>query len=100
MPHTVRVRATLGRHLLASGDRELRRRVEILRDVPFLPGSRSITADADMPDVTAILASRKRAFVYGSRESALVYTYDSATGVLAIEFGVSYGQVVGLETQG
>ena len=97
MRHTVRVRATLGRHILASGDRELRRRVDVLRDVPFPPGSRSIAADADLPDLTLILAG-KRAFVYGSRESALVYTYESATAVLAIEFGVSDGQLVGLGT--
>ncbi len=95
MPHTVRVRASFGRHLLASGDRELRRRVEVLRDVPFPPGSRSIAADADLQDLTAPLAA-KRAFVYGSRESALVYTYDSATVVLEIEFGVTEGRIVGL----
>jgi hypothetical protein len=95
MPHTVRVRASFGRHLLASGDRNLRRRVEVLRDVPFPPGSRSIAADADLQDLTATLAG-KRAFVYGSRESALLYTYDSATETLEIEFGVTDGQVVGL----
>jgi hypothetical protein len=95
MPHTVRVRASFGRHLLASGDLDLRRRVEILREAPFPPGSRSIAADADLDDITAPLAG-KRAFVYGSRESALVYTYDSATAVLEIEFGVTDGRVVGL----
>jgi hypothetical protein len=72
----------------------LRRRIGILREHPFPPGSRSLGADEDWQDL-AVEFSGKRAFVYGSLESALVCTYDSSKHVLLVEFGVTSGRVVG-----
>jgi hypothetical protein len=94
MPLTVRVRASLATHLLAIGDEGLRRRIGILRDMPFPPGSRSLAADEDWQSWAAEFRGR-RAFVYGSFDNAVVYTYDSSTETLLVEFGVTAGQVVG-----
>jgi hypothetical protein len=94
MPHTVRVRASLAKHVLASGDTDLLRRIGILREVPFPPGSRSMVADDDWHELATIFPGR-RGFVYGSIESAIVYTYDASTEILQVEFGVSEGRIVG-----
>jgi len=51
-------------------------------------------ADADWHELAATFLGR-RGFVYGSTESALVYTYDSGTEVLQVEFGVTNGRIVG-----
>jgi hypothetical protein len=53
-----------------------------------------LSADEDWQDLAELFPGKK-AFVYGSLDSALVYTYDSAKQLLEIEFGVSDGQVVG-----
>ncbi|HEU5073592.1 MAG TPA: hypothetical protein VFU02_05455 [Polyangiaceae bacterium] len=36
-----------------------------------------------------------RAFIYGTNDNALVYTYDSVTQILSIEFAVVEGSIVG-----
>jgi hypothetical protein len=53
-----------------------------------------MTADEELHELAVILRP-KRAFVYGSAESAIAYTYDSTTSVLEVEFGVTEGRVVG-----
>ena len=93
MPHTVRVRASLARHLLTSPDTDLRRRVAVLRAVPFPPGSRSLASDAEWHALAGEFAGL-RAFVYGSLERAPVYTYDADSQTLGIEFAVVNGAIV------
>lgn len=94
MPPTVRVRASLAKHLLSSGDQELRRRIGILRETPFPPGSRSLVADDELHEL-AVEFSARTPFVYGSAESALVYTYDSSEDVIRVEFAIADGRIVG-----
>ena len=94
MPHTVRVRASLAKHLLSSGDQDLRRRIGILRELPFPPGSRSLAADDELHELATEFPARIP-FVYGSADNALVYTYDSSEQVVRIEFAIAGGQIVG-----
>jgi hypothetical protein len=94
MPYTVRVRATLARYLLGVAYPDLRRRIDILRANPFPPGSRSLDADADWGEFAQAFPT-KQGFVYGSRESAIVYTYEARTSTLLVEFAVRAGRVVG-----
>jgi hypothetical protein len=93
MPGTAtRVNPALAAYLLAHPDHELRRRLAILRTIPFPPGSRSLDADADWHALTARFPEH-RAFLYGTPRRALVYTYDSRTDVLVVELAVVDGQL-------
>ena len=94
IPYIARVRAPLARYLLAEADEDLRRRVAVLRRSPFPPGSRSLNAD-DAWHALAESFPRVRAFIYGTNESAVVYTYDSTSEVLSIELAIRDGAIVG-----
>lgn len=58
--------------------------------MPFPPGSRSLDADADWHALAGKFPSR-RAFIYGTRRRALVYTYDGATDTLKVELAIVDG---------
>ena len=94
MPHTTRVGAPLARFVLEQGDEDLRRRIAILRQKPFPPGSRSLDADGDWRELAQVFPNIQ-GFIYGTNEGAVVYTYDSSREVLSIEFGVRNGSIVG-----
>lgn len=94
MPYTARVKASLARYLLAQPNSDLRRRIAILRQMPFPPGSRALATDDDWHELGDSF-SDYRAFVYGTNENALVYTYDSVTQTLSIELAVVDGSIVG-----
>jgi hypothetical protein len=93
MPYTVRVRATLARHLLEEPNEDLRRRLAALRATPYPPGSRSIASDAEF----AVLAERfpgVHAFIYGTATEGLVYTFHSSERLLIVEFAILDGKMV------
>ena len=94
MPHTARVRAAVARYLLSEPNAGLRRRIAILRQNPFPPGSRSLTADDDW-HILGEEFPTVRAFVYGSNDNAVVYTYDGREQVVSIEFAIVDGVIVG-----
>jgi hypothetical protein len=94
MPHTVRVRASLARYLLAKPDDDLRRRIGVLRQTPFPPGSRSLNVD-DEWHLLADAFPSLRGFIYGPDESAIVYVYDPDEQLLSIELAILEGRVVG-----
>ena len=83
MPHTTRVEPALARYLLAHPDPDLRRRVAVLHGQPFPPGSRALAADAEWHALGAAFPGRA-AFVYGTAQRALLYTYRAATETLII----------------
>ena len=94
MPYTARVKASLARYLLAAPNADLRRRIGILRQTPFPPGSRALATDDEWHDLGDSF-SDYRAFIYGTNDNALVYTYDSVTQTLSIELAVVGGSIVG-----
>lgn len=51
MPYTARVEASLARYLLAEPNPDLRRRITILRQTPFPPGSRALATDDEWHDL-------------------------------------------------
>lgn len=75
---------------------DLRRRIGILRQNPFPPGSRSLASDEEWHTIADELPAL-RGFIYGSNASALVYTYNGDTETLSIELAVVGGSVVGRE---
>lgn len=94
MPYTARVRASLARYLLTAPNADLRRRIAILRQTPFPPGSRALATDDEWHGLEESF-TRHRAFIYGTNDNALVYTYDGSTETLSIELAVVEGSVVG-----
>jgi hypothetical protein len=94
MPYTVRVRASLARHLLSQPNDDIRRRLGILRQIPLPPGSRSLAAD-DGWHVLAETFSDVQGHIYGSNENALVYTYDSRRQIVSVELAIVDGKVLG-----
>lgn len=94
MPYTARVKASLARYLLAEPNPDLRRRIAILRQTPFPPGSRALATDDEWHDLDESFSAH-RAFIYGTNDNALVYTYDGNTETLSIELAVVDGSVVG-----
>lgn len=96
MPYTARVKAPLARYLLSQPNPDLRRRIAILRQTPFPPGSRALAADDEWHDLSDAF-SDYRAFIYGTNDNALVYTYDGGTETLSVELAVVRGSVVGSE---
>lgn len=94
MPYTARVKASLARYLLAEPNPDLRRRIVILRQTPFPPGSRAMATDDEWHDLGESF-SDYRAFIYGTNDNALVYTYDGRTETLSIELAIVQGSVVG-----
>jgi len=93
MAYTARVRAAVARHLLRHPKSELRLRLAVLRATPFPPGSRSIGADWDWNELTERFP-QSRAFIYGTGDDALVYTFDSASQILVVEFLIVDGELV------
>ena len=81
MRHTTRVRADLARYLLRHGNPELRRRIAILRETPYPPGSHSLAASEEWQDMQEPLPQH-RAFNYGAADSAVVFTCETASDVL------------------
>jgi len=96
MPYTARVKAALARYLLAAPNADLRRRIGILRQTPFPPGSRALASDEEWHGLEESFATH-RAFSYGTNHNALVYTYDGSTETLAIELAIIEGSAVGHE---
>ena len=94
MPHTARVRASLARYLMSEPNADLRRRIGILRQNPFPPGSRSLATDEEWHTIADQFPTL-RGFIYGSNTSALVYTYNGETQLLSIELAVVDGVMVG-----
>jgi len=94
MPHTTRVRAPLGRYLLAQRDDDLRRRIAILRQWPFPPGSRSLNADGDWHELSESFPDLQ-GFIYGTNDSAVVYTYEASRELLSIELAIRHGVIIG-----
>jgi hypothetical protein len=94
MPYTARVRASLARHLLAEPSQDLRRRIAVLRQTPFPPGSRALTTDDEWHDLDESFSTH-RAFIYGTNDNALVFTYDGKTQTLSIELAIVDGCLVG-----
>jgi len=95
MPHTTRVRAKLARYLLGRDLPDLRRRLSVLRVTPYPPGSRALASDEEWATV-AILFPDRFGFVYGSGDSALVYSYDAERNLLLVEFAAVDGALVGV----
>ena len=94
MPYTARLKASLARYLLAAPNPDLRRRIAVLRKTPFPLGSRALTTDDNWHDLGESF-SDYRAFIYGTNDNALVYTYDDRTETLSIELAIVQGAVVG-----
>lgn len=93
MPYTARISGPLARHLLGHPNEALRRRLSVLRSIPFPPGSRSLEADEDW----VTLAPRfpgLRAFIYGTDHDAVIYTYDPAKHEIVVHLAVLDGAVV------
>jgi hypothetical protein len=90
MLYTAKVRASLAEYLLENPNPNLRRRLSILRSVPFPPGSRSLASDATWHSVTRRFPGLQ-AYVYGTSQDALVYTYDGGRQLLVVEFAILEG---------
>jgi hypothetical protein len=93
MPYTAKVRSGLAGFLLSHPDPRLRRRLGILRRHPFPPGSRSLDSDEAWRELAARFPE-VHGYVYGTSESALVYTYDPATNLLVVQLAIVDGRIV------
>jgi hypothetical protein len=60
----------------------------------FPPGSHSLGSDEDWHRLGHRFPSL-HGFIYGSNESAVVYTYDAGSQVLSIELIIRDGQTIG-----
>jgi hypothetical protein len=97
MPHTTRIRARLARHLLLHPNHELRRRIGILREMPFPPGSCSLAASDEWEALQQVVPAEKQGFIYGAADNAVVYTYQASSEELSVELAIVHGQLVGEE---
>ena len=93
MPYTARVRSAVAEYLLRHPKPELRRRLAILRAMPFPPGSRSIGADEEWNELSARFPNT-RAYIYGTGGDGLVYMFDSDREVAMVELVIVDGIVV------
>jgi len=95
MRHTTRLRAELARYLLATPNDGLRRRVAILRETQYPPGSYSLAASVDWEALQVLLSNQQQGFIYGGADNALVFTYDARANLVTILFGIVDGVIVG-----
>lgn len=93
MPHTARVKGSLARYLMSHPHPGLRRRLGVLRQTPYPPGSRSIDADPEHFPLSEKFTDL-RVFIYGTNQNAIIYTYDSADLTLTAELAVVDGRIV------
>ena len=93
MRYTVRVRPLLARYLLAHPNEDLRRRLSMLRGIPYPPGSHALPTDPEWSH----LASRFEGLtviIYGTSTEAVVYTYSSAKNLAIVELAILDGRVI------
>ena len=97
MRHTTRVRGELARYLLSRPNDDLRRRIAILRETPYPPGSYALAASAEWQELRVLLPDQQ-GFIYGAADNALVFTYDSRASLVTVFFGIVEGAIVGTES--
>ena len=93
MPYTVRVRGSLAQYLLAHPNEDLRRRLSMLRGIPYPPGSRSLLVDADWSHLATRFEGLS-VMIYGTSMEGVVYAYNAAKNLVVVELAILGGQVV------
>jgi hypothetical protein len=93
MPHTARVRKSVAAYLLQQPNEALRRRLAILKATPYPPGSRSLRVDTDWQALSSRFPEVD-AFIYGTSDDALVYTYDATRQLVVVELAIVNGDIL------